>query len=219
MSFTSWFLDAFNYAIETRMNILNLSIGGPDYRDAPFMDKVREMSANNIIVVSAIGNDGPLWGTLNNPADQQDVIGVGGIDYKGNIAPFSSRGISTGELPDGYGRVKPDIVAYGKDVPGSAMKGGCRTLSGTSVASPVVTGAVTLLASTIDVAKRPRLINPASMKQALVESATRLPKASIFEQVRNVLRLCLTTHEQNLHFTLPLNSLLCRILRILRAPA
>jgi len=34
------------------------------------------MSANNIIVVSAIGNDGPLWGTLNNPADQPDVIGV-----------------------------------------------------------------------------------------------------------------------------------------------
>ena len=28
------------------------------------------MSANGIIVVSAIGNDGPLWGTLNNPADQ-----------------------------------------------------------------------------------------------------------------------------------------------------
>jgi hypothetical protein len=41
------------------------------------------MSANNVIVVSAIGNDGPLWGTLNNPADQPDVIGVGGIDYAG----------------------------------------------------------------------------------------------------------------------------------------
>jgi hypothetical protein len=27
------------------------------------------------------GNDGPLYGTLNNPADQMDVIGVGGIDY------------------------------------------------------------------------------------------------------------------------------------------
>ena len=40
------------------------------------------MSANNIIVVSAIGNDGPLWGTLNNPADNNDVIGVGGIDYQ-----------------------------------------------------------------------------------------------------------------------------------------
>ena len=30
---------------------------------------------------AAIGNDGPLYGTLNNPADQNDVIGVGGIDF------------------------------------------------------------------------------------------------------------------------------------------
>ena len=34
------FLDAFNYAIQTRMTILNLSIGGPDYHDHPFLDKV-----------------------------------------------------------------------------------------------------------------------------------------------------------------------------------
>ena len=66
--------------------------------------QVREMSANGIIVVSAIGNDGPLWGTLNNPADQPDVIGVGGIDYSGAMAAFSSRGMTTWELPLGYGR-------------------------------------------------------------------------------------------------------------------
>jgi membrane-bound transcription factor site-1 protease len=182
MSFTSWFLDAFNYAIQTRMNILNLSIGGPDYHDQPFIDKVWEMSANNIIVVSAIGNDGPLWGTLNNPADQPDVIGVGGIDYKFNLAAFSSRGMTTWELPGGYGRVKPDIVAYGKDVPGSSIPGQCRSLSGTSVASPVVAGAVTLLASTVPLEKRSTHLNPASMKQALVESATKLPTLSLFEQ-------------------------------------
>ena len=87
VSYTSWFLDAFNYAIHTHMDVLNLryltplqqlgglqclhvlansnelcSIGGPDFRDLPFVDKVLEMSANNIIVVSAIGNDGPVYG-------------------------------------------------------------------------------------------------------------------------------------------------------------
>ena len=71
-----------------------------------------------------------------------DVIGVGGIDYHNNIASFSSRGMSTWELPNGYGRVKPDVVAYGRDVMGSRITGGCRSLSGTSVASPVVAGAV-----------------------------------------------------------------------------
>jgi hypothetical protein len=49
--------------------------------------------------VSAIGNDGPLWGTLNNPADNADVIGVGGVDNGGEIASFSSRGMTTHELP------------------------------------------------------------------------------------------------------------------------
>jgi hypothetical protein len=43
--------------------------------------QVLEVTSNGILMVSAIGNDGPLYGTLNNPADQNDVIGVGGIDY------------------------------------------------------------------------------------------------------------------------------------------
>lgn len=98
------------------MDIVNLSIGGPDYLDVPFVEKVWEITSNGIIMVSAIGNDGPLYGTLNNPADQNDVIGVGGIDYQNQVASFSSRGMSTWELPHGYGRIKPDVMAYGRDV-------------------------------------------------------------------------------------------------------
>lgn len=41
VSYTSWFLDAFNYAIATNMDVLNLSIGGPDYLDLPFIEKVK----------------------------------------------------------------------------------------------------------------------------------------------------------------------------------
>lgn len=157
-------------------------------------------------MVSAIGNDGPLYGTLNNPADQMDVIGVGGINFEDQIAKFSSRGMTTWELPQGekksrniyylskqrvcfvgYGRVKPDIVIYGSSVRGSNLKGGCRSLSGTSVASPVVAGAVTLLAS--GVLHRKDVINPASMKQALMASARRLPGANMFEQGHGKLNL------------------------------
>ncbi|XP_058432029.1 membrane-bound transcription factor site-1 protease isoform X2 [Marmota monax] len=179
VSYTSWFLDAFNYAILKKIDVLNLSIGGPDFMDHPFVDKVWELTANNVIMVSAIGNDGPLYGTLNNPADQMDVIGVGGIDFEDNIARFSSRGMTTWELPGGYGRVKPDVVTYGAGVRGSGVKGGCRALSGTSVASPVVAGAVTLLVSTV---QKRELVNPASMKQALIASARRLPGVNMFEQ-------------------------------------
>nr|XP_023028172.1 membrane-bound transcription factor site-1 protease [Leptinotarsa decemlineata] len=187
VSYTSWFLDAFNYAILKKINVLNLSIGGPDFKDHPFVDKVWELTANRIIMVSAIGNDGPLYGTLNNPADQMDVIGVGGINFEDQIAKFSSRGMTTWELPEGYGRVKPDIVTYGSAVKGSHIKGGCRSLSGTSVASPVVAGAVTLLAS--GVLHRGEVINPASMKQALMASARRLPGVNMFEQGHGKLNL------------------------------
>ena len=40
VSYTSWFLDAFNYAILKKINVLNLSIGGPDFLDQPFVEKV-----------------------------------------------------------------------------------------------------------------------------------------------------------------------------------
>ncbi|KAB2071985.1 hypothetical protein ES319_A08G260500v1 [Gossypium barbadense] len=182
VSYTSWFLDAFNYAIATNMDVLNLSIGGPDYLDLPFVEKVWEITANNIIMVSAIGNDGPLYGTLNNPADQSDVIGVGGIDYSDHIASFSSRGMSTWEIPHGYGRVKPDVVAYGREIMGSKISTGCKSLSGTSVASPVVAGVVCLLVSIIPENKRKEILNPASMKQALVEGAAKLTGPNMYEQ-------------------------------------
>lgn len=180
VSYTSWFLDAFNYAILKKVDVLNLSIGGPDFMDHPFVDKVWELTANRVIMVSAIGNDGPLYGTLNNPADQMDVIGVGGINFEDQIARFSSRGMTTWELPQGYGRVKPDLVTYGSSVYSSSSDGRCRQLSGTSVASPVVAGAVALLAS--GVLHRGNIINPASMKQALMASARRLPGVNMFEQ-------------------------------------
>lgn len=188
VSYTSWFLEAFNHAIRKKIDILNLSIGGPDFMDQPFVEKVWELTSNNVIMVSAIGNDGPLYGTLNNPADQMDVIGVGGINFEDQIARFSSRGMTTWELPAGYGRVKPDIVTYGSSVRSSNRKNGCRTLSGTSVASPVVAGAIALLLSSFK-HRGSDFMNPASIKQALMHSADRISNANMFEQGHGKLNL------------------------------
>lgn len=38
-------MDAFNYAILKKIDVLNLSIGGPDFMDHPFVDKVGPVSA------------------------------------------------------------------------------------------------------------------------------------------------------------------------------
>lgn len=150
------------------------------------------MTANGIVVVSAIGNDGPLYGTLNNPADMFDTIGVGGVSPSRSMAKFSSRGMTTWELPFGYGRFKPDITALGTSVVGSKVSDakasksadpGCRTLSGTSVASPVVAGAAALLLSDASGERWAKgRASPAAVKQVLVESAQRFPSSNVFEQ-------------------------------------
>ena len=80
-------------------------------------------------------------------------------------------------------------MAYGKDVSGSKIQTGCRTLSGTSVASPVVAGAVCLLASVVPEQNRWSILNPASMKQALVEGAVPLNGPHMFEQGQGKINL------------------------------
>jgi membrane-bound transcription factor site-1 protease len=65
---------------------------------------------------------------------------------------------------------------------GSKISSGCKSLSGTSVASPVVAGVVCLLVSVIPEPDRKNLLNPASMKQALVEGAAKLAGPNMYEQ-------------------------------------
>jgi membrane-bound transcription factor site-1 protease len=60
ISYTSWFLDAFNYVLQTGIDIINLSNGSSDFLDIPFIEKINELTANGVIIVSAIGNEGPF---------------------------------------------------------------------------------------------------------------------------------------------------------------
>ena len=113
---------------------------------------------------------------------------MGGIESYNKIASFSSRGMTTWELPAGYGRVKPDITTFVSMVYGSGLNGECQTLSGTSVGAPVVSGAIALLLSSMDASQRYKM-NPASVKQALMESADRIDDANMFEQGHGRLNL------------------------------
>ena len=77
--------------------------------------------------------------TIGVLAGTKNVVAVGAVDVNGDIADFSSRG------PTRDGRVKPDVVAKGVNQFSTAPGGLYRTLNGTSMSSPVVTGISALL--------------------------------------------------------------------------
>lgn len=187
-SYTEWFLNAFNYAIEKGIDIINLSNGSSDFQDNPFIDKINEMTENGITVVSSIGNDGPEQGTLNNPADMNNVIGVGSVNKsKKNIAHFSSRGITTWNLLKGVGIVKPDIITLGEKVSGLDMNGQCTVSSGTSVSSGIISGAIAVMLSGIkDSLVKP---SPAFIKKTLLTTSEKLIDVPFSDQGSGIFSL------------------------------
>ena len=42
-SYPCWLLGALNMALQRRVLIINLSVGGPDFTDTPFVEKVRQL--------------------------------------------------------------------------------------------------------------------------------------------------------------------------------
>ena len=79
--------------------------------------------------------------TLTIPSTAEKVISVGAYDaLTFSYAPFSGRGYTWQDE-----RTKPDLVAPGVNVRTTAVGGGLATVSGTSFATPFVTGASALL--------------------------------------------------------------------------
>ena len=160
------------------IRILNISVGS-ESTDINEEKSILVQSVNaawdcGIVVVVAAGNNGPKQMSVTSPGISRKVITVGSSDdhkaimMGGNrIYNYSGRGPTRLMIP------KPDIVAPGSTIlscspPYSGRYTGYAIRSGTSMATPIVSGAAALLLD-----KNPYLTNE-EVKQLICHTATDL---------------------------------------------
>jgi subtilisin len=129
------------WAVKNKMDVINMSLGGTGFSQA-LADAVKAASDAGILVVSAAGNSG-CCDTVLYPAKLPESMAVAAVDVEDQRASFSSTGPEVDVSAPG--------VAVLSTVPTGSCKlcdpSGYRTLSGTSMATPHVTGTAALLRS------------------------------------------------------------------------
>lgn len=172
---TSWVVAGMEWAANNGADIISMSLGATPTVDDPTAAAVDELTASTgALFVVAAGNEGSgafLTGTVGSPGIAASALTVAAVDKSDQLADFSSHG----PLVDGG--LKPDIAAPGVAITaarsaGTDMGGGARvvdefydTASGTSMATPHVSGAAAIL-----VQQHPDW-TPAELKAALMSTS------------------------------------------------
>ncbi|MGW1428766.1 proprotein convertase P-domain-containing protein [Streptomyces sp. NPDC002431] len=114
----------------------NLSLGGGQYSSAcnsdvrkPMIDSLLDAGVATVV---ASGNNG-FSNRVNSPACVPSAITVGSSDYNDTVSDFSNRGALL------------DLFAPGQEITSSVRDGGYAAKSGTSMATPHVSGALAVL--------------------------------------------------------------------------
>lgn len=125
-----------------------------------FHDGIKALDAAGIIPIFAIGNAGPKAETVASPGSYTETVAVGASDELNKIAWFSSRGPSSH-----VDEARPYLLAPGTAIY-STFPGELYAIqSGTSMATPHVSGLTALLLSADD------SLDKARLKQALAQTA------------------------------------------------
>ncbi|MCI8625437.1 MAG: S8 family serine peptidase [Lachnospiraceae bacterium] len=121
-------VEAIHWAIEEDVDVINLSFGLQTDSEV-LRYAIQEASEAGIIIVAAAGNKG----VVEYPANYPEVIAVGSVDSMAEIAEKSATGENL------------ELLAPGELVASISHFGGIGVESGTSLAAPHVTGAVSVL--------------------------------------------------------------------------
>jgi len=165
-------------------DIVSMSFGGgyPYISDLITESITNAQDSYGVIFVASAGNSGPDYFTGSTPASGIDVISVGASDINDKLASFSSWGPTFGYL--GY----PDVVAPGVNIISAEARNSAISyeerltgnvfdfsgnadyipLSGTSMAAPVVSGALAILKEAYP------NITPETARIALLEGSKKL---------------------------------------------
>src|SRR5438477_63105 len=168
------------------IRVINMSFGAPvtvSYRTDPLSAAVEIAWREGLVVVAAAGNGGPTRNSVLSPGIDPYAVTVGATDDQGTTSPRDDALAVFSSWGNADSNAKPDLVAPGRHivslrVPGSALDSMLPTsvvaarngatyfrLSGTSMATPVVSGAVALLL------QRQPSLTPDQVKALLVGTA------------------------------------------------
>jgi subtilisin family serine protease len=123
-------LRAMDWSIREGARVINMSFAGP--RDPMMTRAIQTASGQRIVMIAAMGNEGPN-APVSFPAADPNVIAVTATDQQGRLFDAASRGNHV------------SVAAPGVEILLPAPRGGYQISSGTSVAAAHVSGIAALL--------------------------------------------------------------------------